>query len=61
MTGARVPTTLIAMSAPPRADLLEAVSFHPIDDEAVRRKEPHERPVFDELQRAYPSVELLLR
>jgi hypothetical protein len=36
------------------------VSFHPIDDEAVRREQAHESPVFDRLQRTYPGIELLL-
>ena len=37
------------------------MALHPVDDEAIRREQPHELPVLDELQRPYPRIELLLR
>ena len=46
---------------PPRPNLLEAVAFHPIDYEAIRREQTQQGAALHRLQRPNPRVELLLR
>src|SRR5690606_18726960 len=47
---------------PPRPNLDEAVSLHPIDDETVRREQLDDAlAILDGLQRPDPRIELLLR